>query len=69
VRARILGPTTATYNTIMDQIKHINSTLEYQPIGGLIELVRRKKDQIEQMHLTKLNDNRKLETRAALLEQ
>ena len=55
---------------LMDWIKnrvHLNSTLDYQPIGGLIELVRRKTDQIEQMHLTKLNDNRKLETHAASL--
>lgn len=45
----------------------VNSTLDYQPIGGLIELVRQKTDQIEQMHLTKLNDNWKMETHAALL--
>ena len=54
----------------MDRIKngvHLNSTLDYQPIGGLIELVRWKTDQIEQMHLTKLNDNCKLETHAASL--
>jgi hypothetical protein len=58
------------FNTMMDRIQHgvhPNSTLDYQPIGGLIELVRRKTDQIEQMHLTKLNDNRKLETHAASL--
>ena len=58
------------YATMTDRIKHgvhLNSTLNYQPIGGLIELVRRKTDQIEQMHLTKLNDNRKLETHAASL--
>ena len=48
------------YATLTDQIKHgvhLNSTLNYQPIGGLIELVRQKTDQIEQMHLTKLNNN------------
>ena len=58
------------YDTIIDRIKHgvhLNSTLDYQPIGGLIELVRWKTDQIEQMHLTKLNNNHKLETHAASL--
>ena len=55
---------------MMDRVQHgvhPNSTLDHQPIGGLIELVRQKTDQIEQMHLTKLNDNRKLETHAASL--
>lgn len=58
------------FNAVMDRIQHgvhPNSTLDYQPIGGLMELVRRKMDQIEQMRLTKLNDNRKLETHAASL--
>jgi hypothetical protein len=58
------------YSTMMDRINdgvHPNSTLDYQPIGGLIELVRRKTDQIEQMRLTKLNDNRKLQTHAVSL--
>ena len=58
------------FESIVDRINvgiHLNSTLAYQPIDGLVQLVRKKNEQIEAMHLTKLNDDRKLQTRNASL--
>lgn len=45
-----------------------NTTFTYQPISGLITLLRGKVDQVRAMHLTKLNDSRKLVGKAAALE-
>jgi hypothetical protein len=45
-----------------------NTSFPYQPIGGLISLLRRKGDQVRAMRLTKLNDTRKLVGKAAVLE-
>jgi hypothetical protein len=46
---------------------HENTPLAYQPIGGLIELVRRKNDSLEALRLTKLAMARKLIVRAQTL--
>lgn len=46
---------------------HVNTPLHYQPIGGLVQIVRKKTEQLEEMHLTKLNDNRTLARQAASL--
>lgn len=45
-----------------------NTTFTYQPISGLITLLRGKVDQVCAMHLTKLNDSCKLVGKAAALE-
>jgi hypothetical protein len=45
-----------------------NTRFAYQPIGGLINLLRRKAGQVRALRLTKLNDNRKFLGKAAALE-
>jgi len=47
---------------------HENTPLAYQPIEGLIELVRRKSDGLEALRLTKLAMARKLIVRARTLD-
>jgi len=47
---------------------HENTPLAYQPMGGLIELVRRKNDSLEVLRLTKLTMARKLVVRARTLD-
>ncbi|KDR76610.1 hypothetical protein GALMADRAFT_139524 [Galerina marginata CBS 339.88] len=58
------------FQSIYERIKfgvHINTPVEYQPIGGLVHIVRKKTEQLEEMHLTKLNDNRTLARQAVSL--
>ena len=58
------------FKSIFKQIKcgvHVNTLLDYQPIGGLVQIVRKKTEQLEEMHLTKLNNNRTLARQAASL--
>ena len=40
----------------------------YHPIGGLVEIVRRKVNHINQLQLTMLNQTRKLIGKAAALD-
>ena len=47
---------------------HENTPLAYQPIGGLIELVRRRNESLEVLRLTKLTMTRKLVARARTLD-
>ena len=56
---------------ILDRIKdgvHENCTLAYQPIGGLIELVRKKNTMLDSMRFMKLTASRKLVTRARTID-
>ena len=56
---------------IMDRIHHgahENVPLVYHGIGGLIAIVRRKTNQIEQLRMSKLNDSRKLLVKAGALD-
>ena len=58
------------FESIFERIKfgvHVNTPLHYQPIGGLVQIARRKTEQLEQMHLIKLNNNRTLARQAASL--
>jgi hypothetical protein len=58
------------FEGILDQIQfgiHVNTSLDYQPIGGLVQVVRRKSERLEKLHLTKLNDDRTLARRTASL--
>lgn len=58
------------FESISERIRfgvHVNMPLAYQPIGGLVKLVRKKTEELEGMHLTKLNDNRTLARQAASL--
>jgi hypothetical protein len=45
-----------------------NISFAYQPVGGLVSLLRRRVDQVQALRLTKLNDTRKLVGKAAALE-
>lgn len=59
------------FSGIMDRIKfgaHENIPLIYHGVGGLIAIARRKTDQIVQLRMSKLNDSRKLLTKASTLE-
>jgi hypothetical protein len=47
---------------------HENIPLVYQGVGGLITIVRRKTDTIDQLRMSKLNDSRKLLVKAGALE-
>lgn len=54
---------TSLYVGIMDRIRngvHENAPLVYHGVGGLIEIARRKTEQVQQLRLTKLNASRKL---------
>ncbi|KAH9019584.1 hypothetical protein EDB83DRAFT_121222 [Lactarius deliciosus] len=54
---------TPLYVGIMDRIRHgvhENAPLVYHGAGGLIDIVRRKTGQVQQLRLTKLNAGRKL---------
>ncbi|KAH8980740.1 hypothetical protein EDB86DRAFT_2835187 [Lactarius hatsudake] len=54
------------FSGIMDRIQygtHENVPFMYHGVGGLIAIARRKTDQIEQLHMSKLNDSRKLLTK------
>jgi hypothetical protein len=59
------------YTGIMDRIRvgaHENIPLMYHGIGALMTIVRRKTEQIEQLRMSKLNDNRKLLVKTRTLE-
>ncbi|KAH9171569.1 hypothetical protein EDB89DRAFT_1090585 [Lactarius sanguifluus] len=59
---RVLA-STPLYVGIMDRIRHgvhENAPLAYHGVGDLIETVRRKTGQVQQLRLTKLNASRKL---------
>jgi len=59
------------YAGIVDRIHegaHENTPLMYHPIGGLVEIVRRKINHINQLQLTTLNQTRKLTGKAATLD-
>ena len=59
------------FSGIMERIKygtHENTPLVYQGAGGLVTIIRRKTDQIVQLRMSKLNDSRKLLTKASALE-
>jgi len=47
---------------------HENAPLAYHGIGGLVSIVRRKTDLVAQLHMSKLNDSRKLLAKAGMLE-
>jgi hypothetical protein len=47
---------------------HENVPLVYHGIGGLMAIVRRKMDLVAQLHMSKLNDSRKLLAKAGVLE-
>lgn len=47
---------------------HENIPLMYHGIGALMTIVRRKTEQIEQLRMSKLNDDRKLVVKARTLE-
>lgn len=56
---------------IMDRIQHgahENVPLMYHGVGALITIARRKSDQIEQLRMSKLNDSRKLLSKAGTLD-
>jgi hypothetical protein len=56
---------------IQDRIErgvHENSPLKYQPIGGLVELVRRKNEQLQILRITKHTISRRLATHARSLD-
>ena len=58
------------FQSIYERIKfgiHVNTPVEYQPIGGLVQIVRKKTEQLEEIHLAKLNANRTLSRQAAAL--
>ena len=59
------------YISIMDRIRngvHENTPLIYHGIGGLVEVARRKTEQVRQLRLTKLNASKKLLGKAAALD-
>ena len=59
------------YKGIVDRIHegvHENTPLAYQPIGGLVKIVRQKARQISQLELTQSNDARKLLGKASALD-
>jgi len=59
------------YTGIMDRIRvgaHENIPLMYHGTGALMTIVRRKTEQIEQLRMSKLNDDRKLLVKAKTLE-
>ena len=56
---------------IIDRIRdgvHENTPLIFQPVGGLISLVRRKAGQVENLQLLRLNDARKLAGKVTAIE-
>ena len=62
---------TPFYVGIMDRIRHgvhENSPLMYHGVGGLIEVARRKSEQVRQVQMTKLNTSRKLLGKATALD-
>ncbi|KAH9015472.1 hypothetical protein EDB84DRAFT_1582181, partial [Lactarius hengduanensis] len=59
------------FTGIMDRIRfgtHENIPFMYHGVGALIAIARRKTDQIDQLRMSKLNDSRKLLTKAGALE-
>lgn len=59
------------YNKIMDRIRngvHENTPLIYHGFGGVLEVARRKTEQVRQLRLTKLNTSRKLLSKATALD-
>jgi hypothetical protein len=47
---------------------HPNTPLAYQPIGGLVTIVRQKTADVQQLRLRRLNDSWRLLGKAAILE-
>jgi hypothetical protein len=47
---------------------HKNVPLVYHKIGGLMAIVQQKTDLVAQLHMSKLNDSRKLLAKAGMLE-
>ena len=59
------------YTGIMDWIKygaHENIPLVYRGVGGLMTIVWRKNDMVSQLHMSKLNDSRRLLVKVGALE-
>jgi hypothetical protein len=59
------------YIGIMDRIRngvHENTPLIYHGVGGLVEVTRRKTEQVRQLRLTKLNASRQLLGKATALD-
>ena len=59
------------YTGIMARIRfgaHENIPLVYHGVGALMAITRWKTDQIEQLHMLKLNDSRKLLVKASMLK-
>ena len=55
------------YIGIMDRIRHgvhENTPLVYHGVGGIVEIIRRKTEQIEQLRLTKLSKKRHAEAQS-----
>ena len=55
----------------MNQTKfcaHKNTPLTYHGIGALIEIMKQKTDQINQLHMSKLNDSQKLLVKMGALD-
>jgi hypothetical protein len=62
---------TPLYVSIMDRIVHgvhKNAPLVYHGVGGLIQVARRKSEQVRQVQMTKLNTSRKLLGKATALD-
>jgi hypothetical protein len=62
---------TTLYEGIMDRIKHgvhESTPLVYHGVGGLVTAVRRRVDQVQRLRMIKLNDSRKLQGKAAVLD-
>jgi hypothetical protein len=69
-KCRALTSTTL-YEGIIDRIEggvHESTPLVYHGVGGLITAVRRRIDQVQQLRMIKMNDNRKLQGKAAALD-
>jgi hypothetical protein len=47
---------------------HESTPLVYHGVGGLVTAVRRKIDQVQRLRMIKLNDSRKLQGKAAVLD-
>jgi hypothetical protein len=62
---------TTLYEGIMNRIEHgvhESTPLVYHGVGGLVTAVRRKIDQVQRLRMIKLNDSRKLQGKAAVLD-
>jgi hypothetical protein len=62
---------TTIYEGIINRIEHgvhESTPLVYHGVGGLVTAVRRRVDQVQRLRMIKLNDSRKLQGKAAVLD-